>query len=82
MKYAVQTVRIVLVDREPDDLGLRDRKSELEGAAGPKIKIMMLALDALDQSIAQNMRAPLIGVRHRAHCGLHGCEHRRGRVTR
>lgn len=58
MKYAGQTVRIVFVDRERDDLGLRDRKSELEAAAGLKIEIMMLALDALDQSIAPNLRAP------------------------
>lgn len=72
-------MRIVLVDRERDDLGLRDKKSELGAAAGLKIEITTLALD---RSIAQNLRAPLIGVRHRAHCGLHGCEHRRGRVTR
>ena len=58
MKYAGQTVRIVLVDRERDDLGLRDKQSELEAATGLKIEITTLALDALDQSIAQNLRAP------------------------
>ena len=58
MKYAGQTVRIVLVDRERDDLGLRDKQSELEAVTGLKIEITTLALDALDQSIAQNLRAP------------------------
>ncbi len=43
IKYAGQAVRIVLVDRERDDLGLRDKKSELEAAAGLKIEIMALA---------------------------------------
>lgn len=36
-------MRIVLVERERDDLGLRNQNSELEAAAGLKIEIMALA---------------------------------------
>lgn len=57
-RYAGQTVRILLVDRERDDLGVRDKHLELAAATGLKIEITTMALDALDLSIAKNLRAP------------------------
>lgn len=59
MKSAGQTVRIVFVDRERDDLGLRDTQSELQAGCGLKIEITTMVLSALAESIAQNLRAPV-----------------------
>ncbi len=59
MKYAGQTVRIVFVDRERDDLGLRDTQSELQAGSGLKIEITTMVLSALAESIAQNLRSPV-----------------------
>jgi hypothetical protein len=58
MKYAGQTACIVCVDGERDDLRLSDALSELQAASGLKIEITTMALFTIDQSIAQNLRAP------------------------
>jgi hypothetical protein len=58
MKYAGQTACIVCVDREWGDLRLSDAQSELQAASGLKIEITTMALFTIDQSIAQNLRAP------------------------
>lgn len=58
MRYAGQTVRIVLVDGERDDLGLRDKEAEIEAATGLDIQLTTMALAQLNESIAQNLRAP------------------------
>ncbi len=55
---AGKTVRIALVDGERDDMGLRDKQADIEAATGMKIELTTMALDALNQSIAQNLRAP------------------------
>ncbi len=58
MACAGKTVRIALVDGERDDLGLRDKQADIEAATGMKIELTTMALDALNQSIAQNLRSP------------------------
>jgi ABC-type glycerol-3-phosphate transport system substrate-binding protein len=58
MACAGKAVRIALVDGERDDLGLRDREAEIEAATGLDIQLTTMALGALNESIAQNLRAP------------------------
>ncbi len=58
MACAGKTVRIALVDGERDDLGLRDKEAEIEAATGIDIQLTTMALAQLNESIAQNLRAP------------------------
>ena len=58
MACAGKAVRVALVDGERDDLGLRDKEAEIEAATGIDIQLTTMALGALNESIAQNLRAP------------------------
>lgn len=58
MACAGKAVRIALVDGERDDLGLRDKEAEIEAATGIDIQLTTMALGQLNESVAQNLRAP------------------------
>ncbi len=58
MACAGKVVRIALVDGERDDLGLRDKEAEIEAATGIDIQLTTMALAQLNESVAQNLRAP------------------------
>lgn len=58
MACAGKVVRIALVDGERDDLGLRDKEAEIEAATGLDIQLTTMALGQLNESVAQNLRAP------------------------
>jgi multiple sugar transport system substrate-binding protein len=58
MACAGKTVRIALVDGERDDYGLRDKEAEIEAATGIDIQLTTMALAQLNESVAQNLRAP------------------------
>jgi len=53
-----KAVRVALVDGERDDMGLRDKEAEIEAATGIDIQLTTMALGELNESIAQNLRAP------------------------
>ncbi len=57
MRYAGQTVSILLVDGERDDLGLRDKLDEIRETMGLEVEVSTLALGALLESNNQNLRA-------------------------
>lgn len=58
MACAGKVVRIALVDGERDDFGLRDKEAEIEAATGIDIQLTTMALGQLNESLAQNLRAP------------------------
>ena len=57
MRYAGQTVSIMLVDGERDDLGLRDKLDEIRETMGLEVEVSTLALGPLLESNNQNLRA-------------------------
>ncbi len=57
-KYAGEKVRVVLVDGERDDSGLKDKIGEIKDAMGIEVELTTLALGALLESNNQNLRAP------------------------
>lgn len=58
MRYAGEKVRIVLVDGERDELGLKDKTPEIKERMGIDIELTTMALGALLESNNQNLRAP------------------------
>lgn len=58
MRYAGSTVRVVLVDGERDELGLRDKTDQIMEDMGIEVELSTMALGALEESLAQNLRAP------------------------
>ena len=57
MRYAGQTVSVLLVDGERDDSGLRDKIGEIKEMLGIDVEVSTLALGALLESNNQNLRA-------------------------
>ena len=58
MKYAGEKVRIVLVDGERDEKGLKDKIATIKEKMGIDVELTTLALGALIESNNQNLRAP------------------------
>jgi len=57
MQYAGQTVSVLLVDGERNELGLRDKIGEIKETMGIDVAVSTLALGALLESNNQNLRA-------------------------
>ena len=57
-KYAGEKVRIILVDGERDEAGLKDKISEIKDTMGIEVELTTLALGALLESNNKNLTAP------------------------